>query len=497
MSKGTVEVRLGPGVTDELYRREKFTHTAHASADGVAMLLHQDNDQGHRTEIISINRYGKDPAFAWSEQLNHQSVFAELEAKPMVEEESFYEEARKLSNLQAFGHYATFSELAEENINYTVLDSDIGFVEETIDLGNGRKVTLPGELRGIRELKSKNGGDLLEPVTVDEALAFIQNVFCSYLDVTPEQAEKSLDFWLIPTLKHAVQFFEEQQELFATMKQVRMQNVYELYKISEEDFRRMKISAQNENVGAPWSWQANHCIGERESVVLEQARQNDVNYTKQDQYQLPEDLVDGKPLFEREYELSKNMNLFDSLYYRGGELKPDGSRAKPGENRGSSEYARYLRRCSQRRDELFADKLWKILTWPLPLAEAGMKQLRKAYRNSVKECSPGPQREMVDGRWQTVPLVGDAAVNWIRRRGKGTLAGKRVSKNIQLHTGESWNNLILTKKHMDSLEEALLWRKGIVRTTVDGQTIEETFNQNFEGLPYDYVVRTYGKNRTA
>lgn len=208
------------------------------------------------------------------------------------------------------------------------------------------------------------------------------------------------------------------------------------------------------------------------------------------------------------------MGIVWSMYYKGGEVKNPalldkmmetmdytaaikqlqklGEIAKPLENRGWSERSVYFMRCAAARDEVFADKLWHVLTWPIDIVEDAMDDLRSDYKQSVFENRPGPGRQKVDGRWEMAPLVGKAAIDHIVRAGVGTLKGKKINKNVKLYMGQTWHKLLLNKKHLEALEDAILWRKGIIKLSVGDSIIEEEFDQTVSSLPREYVHRTYG-----
>jgi hypothetical protein len=267
---------------------------------------------------------------------------------------------------------------------------------------------------------------------------------------------------------------------------------------------RAKTTVKRDSLGDAWSYQNTHDIGQRNGTTEDKSRQNDRNYTTHEQYHTLGECVDGKHVFSEELALAgrKNTNLYNSMYYSGGEVKNqskvDNNEEKPvyatvGENKGWSERSIYFMRCAAERNLAFAEKLWHVLTWPLDIVETCMVDLEREYKASVRANSAGPNRARIDGRWQAAPLVGQEAIDHIKRVGVGTLKGRHVNKNVNVLIGATWHKLLLNKKHMDALEDAILWRKGIAKLDIGGELVEEQFEQTYEGLPREYVLNTYGR----
>ena len=231
---------------------------------------------------------------------------------------------------------------------------------------------------------------------------------------------------------------------------------------------------------------------------------------------MPGERIDGKLMLSDELASipthRKLTSYFDAHYYRGGEIKDmraferllkegrdkhtairilrkQGKIAKPGENRGFAEHRLYMRRVKQERDARFATALWRMLTWPKQLLGPLMEEVEKRYKQSVRQCAPGPERERINGRWQAAPMSSYDSILHISAN-PGTL--KYPSRNIRLMFGPHWHKLFLNKGHIDQLRETYNWRMGKVRVNIGGETVEETFDNQLEGLPIDYVLKTYG-----
>ena len=256
---------------------------------------------------------------------------------------------------------------------------------------------------------------------------------------------------------------------------------------------RARVTVRRNSLGDAWSYQNKYNIGQRNGTTEDRSRQNDLNYTTQEQYHTIGERVDGKYVLSEELSLAerKNTNLYNSMYYAGGEEKTDGSIATPGENKGWSERSVYFMRCAAERNLVFADKLWRVLTWPLDIVEDCLSDLKDDYKASVRANSAGPKRKKINGIWQAAPMVGDEAIAYMRKA-LGTLKGKKVSKDVTVLLGPTWHKLMLNKKHMDALDEAVLWRRGFAKVNIGGDVVEEEFEQTFEGLPREYVLNTYG-----
>jgi hypothetical protein len=267
-------------------------------------------------------------------------------------------------------------------------------------------------------------------------------------------------------------------------------------------FFRARACGNRRNLGSIWSCQGMWFIGERGGTTIGLEAQNDLNFTKFEQLHAPGERIDGKLIFAEELEQARQEDWFDRLFtstlrvWDETEQKwklvpvkaPDGGPI----NRGWADRSLYLWRQSHSRGELFAEKLWRILTWPVEWAEAGMVKLRQAYRDNIRSHAPGPGRTCNDGCWENVPLEGTQAIKWLRKRGKGTLAGKMASSKVRVWKGEEWHKNMLNREHMDILEAALRFRQGSIRLLVGADGIEKKEVPTYEGLPKDYVRAKYG-----
>lgn len=503
----------------------KKTLTAHASAAGVALITHDYIDGVQAVELVCL--HGKKTSeVVWPEDFFKALDKARLEeVDEQLEDKSNYQELMELSKFASFGTSSNFSELAAERISYNIRASEVPFVPERVNVSFSKDgkptstVILPGELKGFNEEVSTtvNAGDTLEPLTAQEALDFVIKVF-SYHEVTYEDIkhQPAIDLWLKVEFSRAIGTVED---IMTSMRERKEDTATLLayLEVSNEEWRRAKATLANDNIGGNWCYTSENNIGDRDGTIEDQSRQNDRNYTKQDQCHLPGERIDGRLPLSEELELAaeKNMSIVWSMYYKEGEVKNPkaldnlmhvqglsrddamvqmramGELAKEGENKGWSERSVYFMRCASTRNEVFADKLWHILTWPLNIVESCMDSLRANYKRSVFENREGPKREKINGRWSSAPLKGAAAIKHLKSTGLGTLKGKRVNKNVTVFVGASWHKLLLNKKHMDALEEAFQWRQGKIKLNIGGEIVEEEFEQTIASLPQKYVLGAY------
>jgi len=499
--------------------------TAHAGEAGVSVISHDYSNGGQRAELVTISKPGQETTMIKTKRFFELLDAAVVDYGDDEEEEDYdaiqrdyYKEMLALNKFRAFGESSNFNELAQEQINYGVRGSEIPFINEVVDLGKLGKIEMPGELLGFSEVTNYGASTRdLEPFTVDEALDFVIKVF-SYHEVKAEQFQTStaVELWLKPRFIDAVEKVIDLQTQLAEMKSHTPEQLLEYLKISEDEFDRAKTTVKRDSLGEAWAHQSFNNIGQRNGTIEDRSRQNDRNYTTQEQYHTLGERVDGKYVLSEELELArrKNDNLYNSMYYTGGEVKDKkqlenlldsgveyadaiqilmrkGEIAKPGENKGWPERSVYFMRCAAERNLEFSEKLWHALTWPLDIVEGCLKDLKNEYRDSVRANSPGPHRAQINGRWQAAPMVGEEAISYLKKR-LGSLKGKQANKDLSVMIGPTWHKLILNKKHMEALEEAVQWRRGFIKVNIGGDVVEEEFEQTYEGLPRQYVLDTYG-----
>jgi len=314
--------------------------------------------------------------------------------------------------------------------------------------------------------------------------------------VTVEEAKASVGSWLKPELDRALEVLDA--SLVAAREYPNgPAELLECLGIEDLEMTRARLTSERGNLGEAWCCNNIWNIGIREGTVDDQSRQNDKNYSTHEQYHTFGERVDGRLLLSEELMLAeeKDSYVYSSMYYSGGEEKEDKSIATEGENKGWGERNIYYMRCADTRNELFADKLWHVLTWPMELVESGMNTLRAKYRQSIRENSAGPTSKKVNGRWKPASVSGVDAVKYLRNAGAESLKGHKVSDKLTVTTGSTWHKIMLNKKHMEALEDAIRWRKGIIQLNVGGELTEERFDQTFQGLPKQYVLDTYGKRQ--
>ena len=354
------------------------------------------------------------------------------------------------------------------------------------------------ELRGYREVENPAGvkGELLEPITYEEALKFLKFFTDDDIELSDEELRRNASTWLQPSLEQLVETLTELIDAGMFNWDTAAESLgRDDFDFSEDDWRRLKISVERDNIGGDWCYQSPHGIGIREGVTTEQARQNDELYSKLDQHHAPGERVDGKLIFSEELKLAESVNLFDSLFDRRSEAPDKDKHGKPCPAvRTWSDQNLYMRRCSQERNERFAETLWRILTWPIEVIDETMPALRDKYKQSVRANAPGPRRERIGGTWRAAPLTGEAAFAHLRKR-PGTLKGKVMSKQVRVHTGHTWHKLRYNKDHMKALEDAYLWRQGIIKVRIGDDVVEEKFENTMESLPLSYIRKTYGEKK--
>jgi len=488
--------------------------TAHASDTGVEVIMYVYKDPQLNMQCKSIvidNIPWVAPIIANTVQIQ--------ETQPLPDEDEYVSDYLRMLGYNHHGDTTNFNELAAERIAYDVRDVDVPFTPESVELGEG-SIILPGELRGFSEVYNSSGQtrESLEPISSSEAIAFICKVFSTH-DVESIKAhdELSLQLWIKPTIVAAVELLTSALELMDNRGEVPASLLKHL-EISEEEWARVRTSVKRDNVGDPWCYVNTYNVSEKDGTVEDQSRQNDRRYTTHEQYHTLRERIDGKFVISEELGVAarKNIAIYNSMYYKGGEIKNQkmfdslrdsghshaaakkvlmglGLIATKGENKGWSERNVYYMRCAASRDEECAEKLWHVITWPLDIVEDAMVRLRARYKQSVMENRPGPGRAKINGAWTTKPYVGSEAVTYIKGKGVGGLKGKVMNKNFTLTIGDTWHKLFLSKKHMDILEDALLWRQGVKRTVVDGKVVDVPFNQTVESLPRDYVIATYSR----
>lgn len=437
----------------------------------------------------------------------------------------------------------------DENENITTVVATWGVTDEHGKI-IGITEDIPKEPRGVHIFEGPDPDSLLEPLTLEEAEWFIDATIGNSPESSETIASKGnarqvLQPMLIDAVERAEDFLQAMDERNAHALRVGddMISPWEVLGIGPAQFSRIRAGAKRWNIGGAWSdaattvvttpvfndkpsghpvkkgeavakgggmtgirvvraanggvlTRALYFIGEREGTVIGRESQNDIDFTKFDQHHRPGERIDGKLMINEELEAASREKWFDQMYISevwDSEQKkmvpvqaPDGGPV----NRSWSDRGLYLWRQSHSRGERFADKLWKVLTWPMVALKPAMSRLRTEYRKDIRCNAPGPGRVQVRGKWHNIPLQGLEGIEWLRSRGRGTMAGKSVSPEIRVYKGESWHKNQLNKQHLDILETAYLFRQGTIQLQADGDTIEEGVS-TYEGLPIDYIINTY------
>ena len=440
-------------------------------------------------------------------------------------------------------------ELIEAGIGFDMRESESPFIQEWVsDEAGDFVLALDGELKSVR-VRERNDTEmeLLEPLTEGEAFTFIAKLL-----VQEVMYDSKIAWWTVACaaiehrngqllerfntrrarlqqmLQEATENFEEflrwagdhngQQRRTGDNEFV---SAFALYDIDALEWRRARASVRRYNINGQWSQEGQWFIGEREGITHGREELNDAIYSRGDQEHRPGERIDGVGLLHEEEEWCLTdeataqyrkqgtvtpSKLFNSLYtnYKrvwDKEMKEwvmEFVQAADGGpiNRGWTDRSIYLLRQELKRDEYFAEKLWRILTWPLEALELGFPAIEKAYIESIKACAPGPGRksnerispqEMADivklgwfkpgQRWHNVPIYGQRAIAWLKEQSNlGNLSGCYVHKSIRVITGESWHKTLLRREQLNALRESLQWRRD---------------NAAYVGLPMSYVARKY------
>ncbi|MFQ5351649.1 MAG: hypothetical protein ACE5D3_01090 [Candidatus Binatia bacterium] len=444
-------------------------------------------------------------------------------------------------------------ELIDAGIGFDMRENESSFTQEWVEHGEF-KLAVDGELRGVRTHESNDTEmKLLEPFTEVEAVVFVGKLFvcpANYKDTDGvfdqaawwaaateaiehrnEQLLKNLNTKrarIQRMLAEAVERFEDRllwaQQHNAEQRHRNKRNfvsAFALHDVNADEWRRARASDRRYNVGGHWSQESIWFIGEREGITHGREELNDQLHNRLDQDHLPGEKQDGQGLLHEE-EGRESLDKAAAYYRRTSRVRPSaifeqcythykkqynpqiGRRemvfvqaADGGPvNRGWTDRSVYLLRQELRRGEYFAEKLWRILTWPLEVLEQGFPGIEAAYINSIKAAAPGPGRkseqwltehERADinklgwykpGNWHNVPVYGAKAIAWLKSRTDlGRLAGQYVHKDIRVITGESWHKTVLRREQLDALRDAIEWRR-----QQDG----------YQGLPLNYVAAKYG-----
>ena len=420
----------------------------------------------------------------------------------------------------------------------------VGYLQSVQNIGQAFKLHLPSEPRGVRvHTQTDTETELLEPLTEGEALLFIASVKgppkAAFADELQwwEAAKSFIIKWgqcldaqgimfrdkrLAAMLQVCVDIAQDRidevnyhnwmhQEVWPNTGAPvgEQRNAFTELGVDAQLFRRARASARRDNVGGS----ASHCnrwfFSERDGVTHGRETENDLLYTKSEQWQTPLERCDGQYMHHVEanyiYELPRDAHCawFSSMYTywqrdANGELVEARAADNGPINRGWADRSVYLLRQSMKRDENFARKLWKTLTWPLPLVETMFPRVETEYRESIKAAAPGPLhrrraqlswRELQDivafgwyddqREWFNVPAYGLEALSILNHLpNPGVLHGSLVHKLIRFTRCESWHKTTLSREHLNALREALDWRRK---------------NTHRASLPLNYVVQQYRK----
>lgn len=393
------------------------------------------------------------------------------------------------------------------------------------------KLICHGELKGLRviETEDKEGSDVLEPLTIEEAVDFLCRAFCPPHDeetktwfpkavaVLEKRSQQLMMVYntrlarLQVMLQEAVACVEDKladaSRHNAKLKRLGIKegkiDIFDQLKLDKQLWFRARASATRWNINESWSYASRYFFGERHGITHGREELNDQLFLKQDQEHLPGERIDGEYLLHEAEELARNTDIFQILYTfvawdRKMEVFKRIEAADHGPcNSGWAERSVYLLRCERRRDEYFAKKLWRFLTWPLAVIAPALKKLEAEYLDDIRQAAPGPgkahqnqltERQLKDikklgwhkegSSWHNVPLYGKEAVAWLRQRGQlGRLAGKPVHPNFRVVLGEHWHKTRLRKEQFEALKQV---------------AEERLAHPHRQGLPLDYVMRRYG-----
>lgn len=435
-----------------------MSYTAHANSNGFVFLY---NTGDYRT---IVSEYGGDL---------HHIRNGEIVSEFLDDSEDYLQEERELLENKNFpGRTSNFRELAAAKVPFDIIESDGSFGCDVLhwpskDGLSTNVAFIPSEERPgfVDEDDDKGSNDPPEPLTVGEAAWFIEKVLGpEYTEgATPEALKASTASFLQPLLQEVYNRIQacieamddyndrlgrhlEKDGKWQKSTEKKLPRFLALHKFLPEGmekqekeatwrelYRRLRITLRDDVIGGQWSYSSEYGIGIRSGITDIVAELSVQDRTPQQQY------LDCD--FSELYEKAKKTNLYRQLFDQNGK------------NRSWSENNLYLWRQSHDRERRFATLLCRFSKMDVELLRKYFSgpesKLLERYRQSVKECAPGPGRAIIDGRWQNAPLTGSKAVEQLIKRG---FHYRDIHPEVRFSVGQHWHRLWLTKAQVDELQ---------------------------------------------
>ncbi len=434
--------------------------TAHATAQGFVIIVKSDS-LGPTKGALAVQYTGEYQKIK-PEQLD---ILYQL-----MDADDLQETKELLANPNYLGRASNFAELKNAQVAYTIFDEKTEdpnpFVEEDIWI-NGRAYTLNGELKGFYEVNRSTTSEELEPLTLEEAYWLLRKLGMLE-ELAPDVLARSQESLIKPLLAnlsekiinhrqkvdqhnwHAGRFLCNEAGHWVEANEARklpwrafhgLVEGSELQREKQIDLlmRRLTHTVEHDVLGGVWAHQTIHNITDRQGIIDIVEELGVQGRSPQAQY-VDDDLPD---LEKQAKEVSLYKQLFD----------------KEGKNLGSSDRALYYWRCTQKAQDRFS-RLFKAIH-ELPLASLikhfgpNGERLRQLYRNSVRSCSPGPARALVDGQWKSVPLSGASAKALLVEKG---FKLEDLHPEVRYHRGNTWHKVLMSRELWQEIEKALAIR---------------------------------------
>ncbi len=373
-----------------------------------------------------------------------------------------------LENANFPGRTTNFGELKTAEVGYSVDDACTPFTEETLSfMVNGEmvSVTMPGELVGRYEAYNQETVEDTDPLTVGEALWLIEKITKEdHSDVTLETAKRSVDSYVAPALAEVnskIQHYLESVDHLNQVKTLRREmgiseeeltpryiGLRKLYPEAKDEAecdkkladlcRRLANTVKANSVGGPWAYTSMYNTSEREGVTDIMEELAIKGASPQAQY-IDDDIPDLDKAARE-----KNTHLYNQMFDANGK------------NLGNSDRSLYYYRCERERAAIFRKLMAAIqeLSPELLIKHFYSKNsdFQRKYRESIRACSPGPLRRLVDGKWVNLPLEGEAAIRHLISLG---YKREELHPNVKFHRGDTWHKVFLTKVMKEEIDRAL------------------------------------------
>jgi hypothetical protein len=390
-----------------------------------------------------------------------------------------------LENANYAGRSTNFAELKEAELAYSIEDaSPTPFEDESLFLNSSNQGAMqlvwPGELRGWREQHKSSTVEDSDPLTNGEAAWLIEKILGEdFSDVSSKSLAISNASYLVPALAEVAEKIQDHLEQvdhhnwclgrpvrfddgsFVAPKAKLVPRYIGFYPLlpnaknnEERDrklselIRRVLHTVKGNSLGGPWAHDGIWSTSEREGVTDIMEELAIKGLSPQAQY-VDDDLPD---LEREEYRLMESHQdprrprsaLFNQLY------------DKDGKNRGWSDRSLFFFRKKEERIKNFHALMHAIMTLPEQLVTKHFlgrdSDFQRTYRESIRECSPGPVRKFSNGQWLNLPLSGMEARLYLVRQGFNAF---ELHPDVRFHRGERWHSVFLDRSMKEELDRAI------------------------------------------